>query len=617
VEPTGRDLEPRLARRGVAAVLAVQALLFVLKPLSGSAWSWVIFAPHGAEVAADLLPGGASPWDAYDGLIAGPLAVALLEAPLLALLGRVAAVHLIAMLGLSLAATWLAWRLGRRLASRRAGLAAALLVGLSPPVVWYHQALGAHHVFALVTIPAALLLLLPEREEVRARSARRILGWTLLFGTPVVAPSGIALASPLAGLLLLGAAHRARQGGAAELLRELARAVTGLALAAAPLLYKGLVHVPYGGRVTPGALDAVGQTRPLFVSPPELTELPLRLAEMALRDLPHGLGFGLHGLGGAGGTWVVLAGLAAGWLSVRWLRGDRGAWGLLLAVPPTVFVVGALTGWFVFHPHGREPFPREARHVLGLTWTGSMLLAIALDRAPVRARSVAWALVAAFALASAVTQLGAVRWDRLPAPGDAGGWRLEGRLLTGYFAGPSLDGDAAAVEAYCGLHPEPRRSDCLFGAALAWGERRSGAALVRGDAGIDPLRAACRELAGHSEELQETDCFVGLGFGLSHQVFREPGRALRACREQPLLRAAEREACVRGVGWGVVQDFWNRPAAMRRWLDEDVDKAEREAWARGVGDPLGRLNDQPGWRRALCVELVGEELAASCERAAR
>lgn len=616
------DLSERVARRGLAGLLATRALLFVLLAASGSAWSWGVFSPLHAEVAADLWPGGASPWDAYDGLVAGPLAMGLLEAPLLLVLGRSPLVHLLVTLALTLGAVVLAYVLVRRLCSRRAALAAAALVAFPPPVTWFHQHMGAHHVLMMLTVPAGLLLLgAPSAalEEERPRLARRGAGWLLLVLTPTVAPSGIALAVPLAGLwlatVLWGLARRRRAGRA---LTEVGIALSGAAVALTPVLYKGLVHVPFGGGVPAGGVSAAGQTKPLFLAMPGLTEMPGRLAHMVAVELPAGLHYGLHGLSGVGLLFTAVGLLAFALLCWRLARGDRGGWWILLALPPTVLLVGLLTGWWSFHPGSREPFPRESRHLLGVAWVLMILIGVALDRLPRRAEPVGWLLVGLLVVLSLFSQAREVRWQGLPPASAQTTWRLEGRALQGFFAGPALRGAPEELVGYCEAWPEPRRSDCLQGAAMSIGEPGALGAWRGPEHDFAGIRSECAALSEASAgSVGRLDCFFGLGFGLSHLGFRAPGRDLAACRRSRLLAPDEQDACVQGVAWGVAQDFWNRPSAMRRWLVQEVEPEERATWARGVGALVGSLNTDPDWRTWQCGLLVGSSLAEPCLESAQ
>lgn len=134
----------------------------------------------------------------------------------------------------SLASVWLAWRLGRR-ASDAAGLAAALLVAVAAPSVYFGQDATPYAFVGLVALGAVDLML----RALETGSAARWLGF---FGLLVagflshynVAPFGIALCALLVASCLRG---RADRRWLAALHLALGR---GLALAPLPLLWAWL-----------------------------------------------------------------------------------------------------------------------------------------------------------------------------------------------------------------------------------------------------------------------------------------------------------------------------------------------------------------------------------------
>ena len=613
----------RSGRWILPAILVVQGLLFVLLPLSGSPASWGVFSSFNAEIAHDLISGpGASPWDGYDGLVAGPLALGLIQAPLLALLGRIGLVHVLGMGLVALAATALTWSFCVRHLGRPAALAATLLVAFPPPNTWLHQHVGAHHLLGPALVPAAMLLLWPSldgREGRRRPWLSEAIAWTLLAGVVFLTPTTISLAVPLgAGWWLLGLARSWRSGRVWAWMGTVPPALVGTLLAAGPLLYKGLIHERFGGLVPPGGATAAQNTKPLFLLPTAPLETPGRLLEMVAVDLPYGLHFGLHGLAPAGVLWVLVAGAALGLLAWQLRRGGDRAWLPLLAVPPAVLVVGLCTGWFVFHPGEAEPFLGDARHLLGITWALSLCVGAAVGLAPGRARWAAWGLVGLLVLASVVTQLGEVRWGELE-PDPRTPWRLEARFFHGFFAGPAFEGGPAAAAAACSRSEEPQRSDCLRGVAMAWGHGTSLAAFGGEQGRLDELREVCAALeaaAGPDGPPLGRECWFGLGFGLAHLQFQAPERALPLCRDAPGLSEGEVLECGAGVGFGFAQDFGFRPQVMRRWFEEEVQKGDRGAWATGVGVYAGILSRRAGFVEGRCGELVGD-YAGACVRAAR
>jgi len=607
----------RSARLFPGLVLLAQAALFLLLPLSGSPMSWGVFSSFNAEIAADLVGPGASPWDGYDGLVAGPMALGVVQAPLLALLGRIGLVHVLGMGALALATTALTWAFCDRYLGRPAALAATLLVAFPPPNTWFHQHVGAHHLLGPALVPAAMLLLWPSLEDREGRRRPWLwegLGWTLMAGALFLTPTTVSLVVPLgAGWWLLGLA-RHRRAGALRWLRTLPPAVAGAAIGAAPLLYKALLHPRWGGLVPSGGASAGQSTKPLFLNAPGLAEVPGRLLEMVFVELPYGLHFGLHGLAPVGTIWAAAAGAAVAVLAWK-LRGTRdAAWLPLLVVPPAALVVGLCTGWFVFHPGEGEPFPGDARHLLGLTWALSLCVGAALGALPRGARRPAWALVVLLTAASVGTQLQAVRWGDLE-PDLRTPWRLENRLIHGFFAGPAFEGAPEAAVAACSLNAGSRRADCLRGLAMAWGFGRNMAVFSGEPGATDELRLRCEALersAGLTGLAEE--CWVGLGFGLAHLQYQAPGRAIPLCARSPDLSGEEVRHCRVGVGYGFGQDFGFRPEVVRRWTG---DLEEREGWAAGVGLYAGVLSRREAFVRDRCAELVGEELASACLEGAR
>ncbi len=595
--------------RRLAAILAAQAALFVALPWTGSAQAWGIFASFNAEIADGILH-GVSPWDQYDGLVAGPLALAGLELPLVLLLGLSPWVHVLSMLAVSLAGTALAWAVTRRLAGDRAAVFAALLVAFPPPNTWYHQHQGAYHLLGLLGLPAALLLL--WRADSRVRWGREIAGWTALAGGLTLAPGGIGPAAGVAvglfALRLSGCGRAAWKG--------LGPAAIGGALAALPILYKGAVHTPFGGLAAAEA--AARQTKPLILGLPKPIEIPGRLAAMLLRDLPYGLHFDSAGVPVLAGALVAIA--AALWIGLLvQARKEPALRALLpiLLVPPFAVVVGLLTGWFVVgHAPGQEPFPRDARHLLGLCWFGALILGVGLAR--LRWRPLGAAVVGVAVLASIGTQIAALG----PARGIP--YRLESRYIQGFFVGSVLRSEPAGAAAWCARGP---RSDaCLSGVAMVWGHRRAGRDYgLRGRApGGGPsdtpgvLRRDCAILArsaGRDVVATREACFFGLGFGLSDQALRRLDRTIDVC-DALELDPAERSACVRGAAWGQAQNFWNRPGAIRRWIDEQATGRDRVDSASGVGILVAMLASDAGWAGAQCHALVPADGVSACLEAA-
>lgn len=593
--------------RPLAVLLAVQALFFVALPWTGSEQAWGVFCSFNAEIAHGFF-GGVSPWDEYDGLVVGPMAMALLEGPLLLLLGRSPWVHVLTTLAISLVATGLTYFAVRRLATPRAGLLAATLVAFPPPNSWYHQHQGAYHLLGLLGMPLAILLL--GGAGARVRPGREVAGWTALVGGVALAPGGIGPAAAIGvGLLLLRAKAHPRAAAIGLL-----PAAIGSALASSPVLYKALLHTPFDGVAAVTAESAAGQTKPFFLGVPKPSEVPERLWTMLLGELPYGLHFDSAGVPLVGGLFVLLAGLAFGALLVA-ARSDRRARRLLpiLLVPPAALLVGALTGWFVVgRTAGQEPFPRDARHLLVLTFFLSWLLALGLDR--LRWRAVGPVVVAFFAAASLSTQVAALGTSRgVP-------FRLQSRYVQGFFAGPVLLGQAEGAAAWCAEGPDPE--DCLRGVAMSWGHRfgaRDQGLRGRtqgGEPSSTPsiLRAECRTLGratGDEDGRVPEHCFFGLGFGFSDQALRRLDRSVETCYLLA-LRDDERRACVRGAAWGQAQNFWNRRGALQRWIDEQVQGVDRVDSASGVGILVAMLAEDRAWIARQCARQVPADLVSAC-----
>ncbi len=593
--------------KALGAILAAQAALFVALPWTGSEQSWGVFCSFNAEIA-DAFFTGVSPWDEYDGLVAGPMAMALLEGPFLAVLGRSPWVHTLTTLTISLSATGLTFFAVRRLATPRAAVLAAALVAFPPPNTWYHQHQGAYHLLGLLGMPIALLLL--SGAGPRVRWGREIAGWTALAGGLALAPGGIGPAAAI-GVGLLWLRYRAHPRAAAL---GLAPAAIGAAIASFPLVYKARLHTPFEGFATVGSKAVAGQTKPFFLGVPKPTELPGRLWTMLTSDLPYGMHFDSAGVPIVGGLFVVLAGLAFVALLGR-VRSDERARRLLpvILVPVGAVGVGLLTGWFVVgRTLGQEPFPRDARHLLVITFFLAWLLGLALDR--LRWPAVAPIVVAGLALASIGTQAHALGESRgVP-------FRLQSRYIQGFFVGPMLVGQPEGAVAWCSEGPD--RLDCLRGVAMSWGHR-----FGVGDYGLqgrDPsggpsrtparLRGECRALGRAADETRgdlRDACFFGLGFGFSHQATRRLDRAVETCH-QLALRDHEHRACARGAAWAQAQNFWNRRGAVQRWVDEQVQGQDRLDSASGVGILVAMLADDPTWQAQQCANLVPADVVSAC-----
>jgi hypothetical protein len=588
--------------RGLVALLLAQALLFIALPWTGSQQAWGVFCSFNIEIADALLSGG-SPWDQYDGLVAGPMAMAVLEGPLLAVLGRSPWVHILTTLGIALSATALTWFAVRRLGTPRAAFLAAALVAFPPPNTWYHQHQGAYHLLGMLGMPLALLLL--GRAGSKVNWGRETAGWLALAGGVSLAPGGIGPAAAIGGGMWL---LRVRSHRRAALL-GLAPAAIGTAIASLPLIYKAKIHTPFAGLANVASEAVAQQTKPFFLGIPKPWEVPGKLWTMLADQLPYGLHFGAAGVPLVGGAFVLVA--IGSWL-VLVRRRDTSLLPLLL-VPPAALTVGLITGWFVIgHAPDQEPFPRDARHILVLTFFLSWIVGLTLDR--LRWAWAGPAIVAVFVAASLGTQVSAM------GPSQGPPFRMESRFIQGFFAGPVLGGQPEGAAAWC--DDGPRRWDCLRGVAMSWGHRyAAGDYGLRGaapDGGPSKtpglLRGQCRSLsrAAHDEStLLRESCFFGLGFGFSDQALRRIDRGIETC-DSLELRENEHSACIRGVGWGQAQNFWNRPGAVKRWVDEQTTGAARVDSASGVGILVAMLAVDRDWVQSQCAAQVPADVVSAC-----
>jgi hypothetical protein len=593
--------------RALRVLLVVQGVLFVALGHSEAPQAWTVLSSYFAEIAADLLGRGGHVLDGYDGLVFGPLFYGALEAPLLAVLGRIGAVHTTATAIVALAATWFTYRFVSRVATPRAGFLAALLVGFPPPNTWVHQHFGAYHVLPLVLVPAAGLLIFPRGAESRP-IFRRWVGAGILVGGSLGASLGsISLGPPLvaARLLMVG-----RTDGVAAAGRRAGAATIGALIGLSPLAWKGLMHVPWSG-LAPEHAGAAEAVKPFFLGDVPIAEMLLRPLTMLVRDLPYGLHFGMEGMEVAGWAFcgVAYAAVAAACAAAWRARADLPLWVPILAVPPAVVLVGAITGWFVFHPGDGEGWTRDARHIVGLTLALSWIIGIQADRLDGRLGRRAVLLVMVLAAASFATQIMAVaRADgelHLDTP-----WRLEGRFVSGFFRGPAFQGAPEAAVRSCAVLPDDRRRGCLRGVALAFGHSAGGLQTAG-----RPTGPTVRDRIARLGVGAEIDVLHGLGWAHAQTSFGKPGPAVERCRSDESLTLREQALCIEGVGWGYAMDFGDRPAVLYAATTR-LDSPDQRAFARGVGVLIGDLIADPGAHDRRCELVLPDALQADC-RASR
>lgn len=577
-----------IERSALGALLLLQTVLFLLLPALGAVHSWTALSSFSAEVAADIMGAGESPLDGYDGIAAGPLLWGAIEAPLLAIFGRIGLVHVLATLLVALGATFASWLCARELLDERSALVVAALVALPPPNTWVHQHYGAYHVIPLLTAPLGMWVLFRAR-----RLLGQVVGVAILGSAVSWSMGSIAVAGPL-----VGGWWWTRRRGVAGRRALLAIAVGGL-VAALPLLVKLLLHEPYAG-LLPDGVSISSATKPFLLRGLDPLVWPERLGEMLFLGFPYGHHFGLHGLPSAD---LFYAGIAAvAWMIAVWDR-RLGPW---LAVPPGVALVGMVTGWFVFHPGDQVPFERDARHMVGL----SQALAFAVGGAFLvlhrreSLRSLATASVAVLVLVSLGTQIRAVHaaWAEGGRPVASTPFRLESRYVSGFFRGPHFVSAPRSGVQSCEALPARLAADCQRGVAMALG--------------FGPQQAsALREICSEADSVSSADltpwCWFGRGWGQTQTAWRQPVRASASCESVPGITTEEVWNCRRGVGWGTAQDFGDRPGAIRNWMAE-LPARERGPVSEGVGVYAGMVAATHLHARRICERLVPEVLLQRC-----
>jgi hypothetical protein len=415
--------------------------------------------------------------------------------------------------------------------------------------------------------------------------------------------------------------------GAARVSAEFAG---GALLAGLPVLWKLLLHEPFGGLLAglPAGAGAGAASKPFFVRPAAAAELPPRLLRFFGSEFPAGWHFGLHGVPGLD----LLASLLA---AAALLACARAAWrreipfGIAMMALSTLsaLTVGVLTGWFSVIPSEARDFERGTRHLVGLQHGLAFLAGYAVDLG-LRARHVRGAPGARWrtriarvpAAAATLLVLGGLSTQLLdlaaalaePAPFAAGPrspWRLESRYVSGFFRGPHFVGREEAGARSCAALPAMQRADCLRGVAMALGHvasRAPGPANPALDASCGRLRSAAA-LPDATAALLDTWCGMGLGWGRAQRAFGLPVKAAAACRgDGP--RATD---CLRGMGWGLAQDFADRPATLVHW-QSSLLPADRPAFAEGIGAYVHMVAAERRFAARLCARLAGEH-AVDCE----
>ena len=614
------EWDPRWGRRIVWGLAATYAVIFLLSAMSGSIWGWTLLSAFFSDIARDLPPGGASPWDGYDGVVAGPLAWAVVEAPLLAALGRIGLVHVLATCFSATSAILLTERLVTRHHGQRAGVIAAALLTLPPPSLWLHAHAGAYHALILPMFPIGLLLLGDPMAP--PRRARELAGVAWLTLAVSIQLGNIGVVGPT---LFVWAALRRRSTGFFDW-RFYSQAVGAAFVGASPVLWKLWFHTPWGGLVPPSGPGVSAAVKPIFLVPPSPWGLLDRLGTMLWTEGPYGLHWELAGLPwlalpwflGAWGLWA-----AAAW-SVR-RGGGRGA--LLLVGPVGVLLAGMLTCWFVLYPGEEEGFSRDGRHLtsllLCLAWSGGIGASALLTGGGRWGTLIAVGTAAGLSVMMGAGALGLVRTVDKVGLTDLQWktpYRLSSRFVTGYFRAPFFLADPLRGGASCLTLPPQDSVDCLRGVAMGFGSRAAMDVIRDLRVGV-PTLAACRLVAegGRRPDLADEladACALGLGWGISDLLFRRTSRAVERCDADPSWGPRGRQWCVRGVGWATVQNFGDRPVAVSAWFSL-VPPSDAGLLAEGAGILLGMMSADPHWVGRICSTFSEGDDQAGCRRMAR
>lgn len=608
--PLRPDLSPRAAWWTVAVLVAAHVATFLLSAWSGSPYAWTVLSAFFSDIAADLLGAGGSPWDGFDGIVAGPMVWAALEAPLIAVLGHVGLVHVLAtaavgVLGQVLTALWL-----MRHHSRLAAVLAVALMVFPPPNQWVHAHAGAYHVFAVPLFAGAFLRLGAPGASIGATA----------FGGLLL---GLSISTQLGnGPVAVGAAlwwWLAHQPLTAAGLRRGFALLGGALIGVTPMLWKAVAHVPYGALVPPEGPGVAAAVKPLMLRPMGGADMGHRLWSMLVREGPYGMHWEIAGLPWLAAPWWWL-GLGAAVLLFRTRTASRA---LVLGGIAGALIGSLATGWFVFFTPGEVPFSRDGRHITALVYLLSTAIAMVAATTwrgdgGVKRRVVAVALVAllgggAVGVARTIdaSGLGAPRWQ---TP-----FRLGSRYVTGYFRAPYfLSAPERAAES-CAVLPDLQRADCIRGVAFGFGSQAAYSMAATQEAAAANLALQrCRALAtkdGPTATELEISCGFGIGWGIADHVFRRPARGISRCQVEARLSGAIEQACAEGVVWGTVQNFFDRPEALAQWWSE-VPPEHHSLIAGGTGQFLGMISTDGRWITRLCRRDLREDLVPACLDAA-
>jgi hypothetical protein len=552
---------------------------------------WTTGSMHGAwtfecgvgSTAWDLAHGrnAAFGWsDYYDSWTSGYLLWALLEAPLTWLPWD----PIYAVKAVSLATTWGVGLLGflflREVAEPRIALLGASALILGPPALLYYAQLGGNYHYTELAPCLALLW----RLAVWTKAER----WGVRGALELGGLAGLAITTSLGSLLPVALAV-----GAFALLRprRLLRGVTWLAapaaaLGAAPLLFKALLHRPFG-------LPKPEQEFELPYTEGHLGQnLQAKIVDLPGRLTEH-LGFGdvAGWLEPLDALFAVLLLAVAGLAIVDGLGAlvDRRPERLLPALPG-LYVSGLLAAYLVLPIYMPERSWangfRDVRFLPPLIASGVLAAPLLLARLPRGERL--WPAALALPALGLLGWLLLVPWGelqpRIPYSGRC-------HLLQGMYAGKVVplveDGELQHPELCEGFGDAEAVHGCELGRATApavFASARGQLRPFRPAAGVARLEPTCAALP----EAQRRACFRQIGWALAatgrqHPPWSMPGRLKDSC--SGLGSTRDQVSCREGLGYWFADQLGGWPERLELVLGDEPPQVQRMTLA-GVGARL-------------------------------